>query len=167
MSDVTLSQLASYARKFNSAAGQVLGSYPDLVEKAQESIEAARPSLDAIIAAAPQPDQAVLDASAVLEDAQMKEFFNKVLGGNGDETGETAGDPAAEEAAKATVIAFNEKAAPSHIQLQEALASLIVNVLPADERDSVVPDEIRNADISAGFAAQNAPVLAAAFAPKP
>jgi hypothetical protein len=190
---VTLPRLISYGQKFNSAVKGMISQDPALLAQAQEVLEAALPALDAIAAAAPQPDQATLDADEILrvadekaQQAQMKEFLKMfgdnpnaiVLGPNGpveinqdDDTEEVDADPAATqaklEAAAALINTFNEKAAPSHIQMEEALASLFVNILPADQRDSVVPDEVRNADISAGFAAQNAPVLAAAFAPKP
>ncbi|HTK84783.1 MAG TPA: hypothetical protein VL625_06820 [Patescibacteria group bacterium] len=72
--------------------------------------------------------------------------------------------------AEAALNEINERAAPVFLQLQEAVASILKQVLPEETFAEVaehVAAHVGEEGLSAGFAANNAPTLAAAFAPRP
>lgn len=71
--------------------------------------------------------------------------------------------------AEAALKDINDRAAPAFLQLQEGIASILKQVLPEEtftEVAQAITEQVGE-DLSAGYAANNAPTLAAAFAPRP
>lgn len=184
MSDLNVSMLAGYAQKFNQVAGQKLQEL-ELIPAAQAALEAAQSTFEAIQQAAPEPSDEVKAAAALLADADEKAQLAqmKAMFGDNVEIIEALAGPEAVEAlknfdessfpsdealenAEAVLDAFEEASLPTILKYEEAVAGVLTGVL-ADAANDIVPDDVRNQDLADAFTANNAPALAAAFAPKP
>ena len=62
---------------------------------------------------------------------------------------------------------LEETLAPLKLQFQDVVAGVVSRLQSAEELDELVPADGRTAEVSAGFAANNAENLARLFAPKP
>jgi hypothetical protein len=74
------------------------------------------------------------------------------------------------QSAETALKEISDRAAPTFLQLQETVASILKQVLPEETFAQVaehVSSHVGEEGLGAGFAANNAPTLAAAFAPRP
>lgn len=72
------------------------------------------------------------------------------------------------DTAKQELEAISDRAAPTALKLEETLSSILKQVLPEETFNSLAGQYFETDEsVSAGFAANNAPTLAAAFTPRP
>jgi hypothetical protein len=183
MSTPTVAQLAGLAQQFTSRA---FGAFPsqESADQGNALFAANKESLDAIqqelepFAALQEEQIAIIEANSPPVDprAQLAALF-------GIDPSQLGAGPAVEPdspevaAAKAEAVAgaearleeLSEQAGPASLKLQETIASLLQQALGAEIFNNIVPagHPIRNGEVSEAYKANNAPTLAAAFAPQP